>query len=75
MKKVVLSLALVAVLGLSFTSCKKNETAPAEGADTTAVEAPAAEPVATDSAATATDSAAKPADSAAAPAAAAPAAH
>ena len=37
MKKVVLSLALVAVLGLSFTSCKKAETeTPAE--DTTVVE-------------------------------------
>jgi len=41
MKKVVLSLALVAVLGLSFTSCKKAETeTPAE--DTTVVEAPVA---------------------------------
>ena len=37
MKKVVLSLALVAVLGLSFTSCKKAETeTPTE--DTTVVE-------------------------------------
>lgn len=75
MKKVVLSLALVAVLGLSFTSCKKSEAAAEPVADSTAVEAPVAEPAATDSAAPAADSAAKPADSAAAPAAAAPAAH
>ncbi|MFP9099897.1 hypothetical protein ACLI09_12680 [Flavobacterium sp. RHBU_24] len=41
MKKVVLSVALVAVLGLSFTSCKKAETeTPAE--DTTVVVAPEA---------------------------------
>jgi predicted secreted protein len=40
MKKVVLSLALVAVLGLSFTSCKKTEEE-TPAADTTVVEAPA----------------------------------
>jgi hypothetical protein len=44
MKKVVLSLALVAVV--SLVSCKKTEEAPAEGTvDTTVVETPA-EPVA-----------------------------
>ena len=37
MKKVVLSLALVAVLGLSFTSCKKTETEATDAADTTVV--------------------------------------
>lgn len=72
MKKVVLSLALVAVLGLSFTSCKKAEGEATEGtADTTVVEAPEAAPA--DTAAPVVDSAAAPADSAAVAPAAAPA--
>ncbi|WP_116790627.1 hypothetical protein [Flavobacterium psychrotrophum] len=59
MKKVVLSLALVAVLGLSFTSCKKAETEATEGADTTVVveetTAPVADTVAVDTTAAAAD--------------------
>lgn len=60
MKKVVLSLALVAVLGLSFTSCKKSEGEATEGADTTVVDTTAAPEV------TPVDTAAAPADTAAA---------
>ncbi|GEL09843.1 hypothetical protein SAMN05192550_1142 [Flavobacterium glycines] len=66
MKKVFLSLAVVAVL--SVVSCKKAEEAPVEAAaDTTAV--------AVDSAAVTADTAAVAVDSAAAPAAEAPAAE
>ncbi|HQE33942.1 MAG TPA: hypothetical protein PLZ71_03715 [Flavobacterium alvei] len=65
MKKVLLSLAVVAVL--TVVSCKKAEEAPAaEAVDTTAV--------AVDTAAVVADTAAVVADTAAAPAAEAPAA-
>lgn len=67
MKKVVLSLALVAVLGLSFTSCKKSETAPADGADTTVVDTAAVAPEAPSADTTAVDTTAAAADTTAAP--------
>jgi hypothetical protein len=72
MKKVVLSLALVAVLGLSFTSCKKSETEATEATTDTVVEAPAAETTVDTAAADTTAAPAAAADTTAAPA---PAAH
>jgi len=57
MKKVVLSLAIVAAM---FVSCKENAAEATETVDSTVVEAPAVEEVVADS--TAVDSAAAPAE-------------
>jgi hypothetical protein len=62
MKKVVLSLAIVAAM---FVSCKENAAETTETVDSTAVEAPAVEEAPADSTAVAADSTAAPAAEAA----------